>query len=312
MFERYNKQAEVGTDAGGGAPATPVAGPLGDGAAPAAPVAPTGAAPAAPLAPTTPDWKSSVSEDIRKLPFMEKYGSVEQLAKGYANIEKMIGADKIVVPQKGTPVTEMKEVFERLGLPKDAAEYKIEGLDPKEVDPGFLTEYTKTAHALNILPEQAKGLVDWFSKENSKAFQAQKELTEKANAADLKAYQTETGEAYSTEIARAKAALKSLDKTDQEFLAASGLASNVHVIKMLAKLGATLSEDAIKGEGGRVDGILTPGQAQEKIKELTSNVKGPYFDKAHVDHEKVKNEVKRLYQMAHPSQAPANPVSRGK
>ncbi len=73
-------------------------------------------------------------------------------------------------------------------------------------------------------------------------------------------------------------------------------------MKFMAKVGATLSEDKIKGQGGNgFDGNqLDPQQATARIKEITANVKSPYYDKNHEKHLEVKAEVDRLYKMAHP------------
>lgn len=290
---------EAGNPPGGGGD------PLFDsgGAPPAA--KPPGGEPPAPAAKEPlklPDnWKEAVPEDVRTLPFMEKYGDVAALAKGYAHLEKMIGADKIAVPQKGAKLADMKEVFEKLGLPSET-DYKLEGIDTKKVDETFLKAYTKTAHELNILPEQAKGLIDWFTKENEAAYTAQTQAAQAAIDKNLKAFKEELGDAYPEEIAKAKAALQTLSKEDRDFFQAQGLGKSVPVLKLLAKFGATLGEGAIRGAGGRGDpSILSPGQAQEKIKEITSNVKHPYFDSAHVDHAKAKKEMHSLYSMAYPN-----------
>jgi hypothetical protein len=319
MFERFKHVLRSpegdGTGAGGaGDGGDPLfgdagaggAGDAGKGGAAGAGDAGKGGAGDAGKPPGVPSWKEALPEDLRKLPFMEKYQSVEQLAKGYANIEKMIGADKIVVPQKGTALADMRDVFEKIGLPKTLEEYKLEGLDPAKVDPTFAEAYKKEAHALGVLPEQAKGLVDWFTKVDQEAQEQTKTLHAKAQKADLDAYKAATGEAYSLEIARAKAALKTLDKADQEFLQKSGLSKNTTVLKMLAKYGATLGEGSLKGEGVENNGQLSPAQAQEKIKEvMNSGLKHPYFDSKHADHVKAKKEMTQWYKYAHPDKKPA-------
>lgn len=253
---------------------------------------------------TPPDWRASLPEDLRNQEFVKKYETPEALAKAYGNLEKMIGRDKVVVPQKGAKFEDpmMRDYFERVGLPKTADEYKIEGFDPKEVDPEFLKALSGEAHKLGVLPEQAKGLVAWFSGVNKAAYESQMKLQNDAMKADLEAFKAEAGDAYSTEIARAQAAVKELSKQDQEFLQKSGLSKNTTIIRMLAKYGATLSEDKIRGEGGRTDGVLTPAQAQEKIKEIQgAGPKHPYWDKEHADHAKAKKDMNQLFEYAFPS-----------
>ena len=45
------------------------------------------------------DWRSSLSEDLQKNPNLEKYSSVESLAKAYINASSMLGRDKLTVPK---------------------------------------------------------------------------------------------------------------------------------------------------------------------------------------------------------------------
>lgn len=153
-------------------------------------------------------------------------------------------------------------------------------------------------------------MADWFEGISSAAHKTQTEMQDKANAADLEAFKTEAGETYSAEIARAKTALNSLDKKDQEFIQKAGLSKNVTMIRLLAKYGATMAEGDIRGSGG-APGFhgLTPAQAQEKIKEIrnSGNLKHPYFDKAHADHEKAKKEMATLYAAAFPTKTPGEP-----
>lgn len=309
---RYLLKPEGDAPAGGGAPADPLFDPPAPPAPPTGtpPAPPTGTPPAPPAPGATPDWRAGMPEDLRKQPFMDKYQTPEALAKAYGNLEKMIGADKIAVPMKGTALADMREVFEKLGVPKEVADYKIEVANPDKFDPNFITELGKQAHALGVLPAQAKGLADWFEGISSAAYRAQTELKDKANAADLEAFKTEAGDTYSAEIARAKTALNSLSKQDQEFIQKSGLSKNVTMLRLLAKFGATMDEGSIKN-GGTPTGVggLNPAQAREKIDEVKkSGLKHPYYDKNHADHEKSKKEMQALYAAAFPAKNSGNPA----
>jgi hypothetical protein len=319
---KYLMKPEDGGAAGGGAPAggAPAGGdssdPLFGGGAPPAPPAggaPAGGAPPTPPVPPaggTPDWRASLPEDLRKQPFMEKYQTPEALAKAYGNLEKMIGMDKVVVPQKGAKFEDpmMRDYLERVGLPKTAEDYKIEGFDPKDVDPEFLKGVSAEAHKLGVLPEQMKGIISWFTGVNKAAVEQATTSRAAIEKARLDDFKKEAGDAYTTEIARAQAAVKTLDAKDQEHLKLTGLSKDPAIIKILAKFGATLSEDQIRGEGGRTDGVLNPTQAREKIAEIrAAGLKHPYYDKAHVEHEKAKKDMQTLYGYAFPNESQSGP-----
>ena len=57
-----------------------------------------------PISSTTTDnqstWKDSISEVYRNDPNIEKFTEIDALAKSYINATRMIGQDKMVVPNK--------------------------------------------------------------------------------------------------------------------------------------------------------------------------------------------------------------------
>lgn len=254
------------------------------------------------------NWREALPEDLRALPFLDKHKDIPALVKAHANLEKMLGADKVPVPPKNATLEQLKDYFQKAGLPADAKEYKLD-VDPKlGVDAKFLETFNGVAHGLNLLPLQAKGLVEWFAKANIEAENAQKSAYETARNEGINSLKKEWGDAFTNEVAKAKAALREFaDDAGKEFFQNTNLGSNPHFVKMLAKMGATLAEDRIKGEGGSGHGQYTPSQAMQRIAELKANMKGPYWNPDHPDHFNVKKEVGDLYKVAHPGK-PA-PVS---
>ncbi len=254
------------------------------------------------------NWREALPADLKTLPFLDKHKDIPALVKAHANLEKMLGSEKVPVPPKNASLEQLKEYFQKAGLPADLKEYKFE-VDPKlGVDAKFMETFNGIAHGLNLLPSQAKGLVEWFAKANIEAENSQKTAYETKLSEGVNSLKKEWGDAYNNEVAKAKAALREFaDDAGKEFFQKSDLGSNPHFVKMLAKMGATLAEDRIKGEGGQGSDVYTPQQAQIKIAEIKANVKGAYWDANHPDHFAVKKEVGELYKAAYPGKP--NPVS---
>ena len=72
------------------------------------------------------DWKSSLSDEIRSDKSLENIKDVEGLAKSYVHAQKLVGADKIPVPNKFATEKDWDAVYEKLGRPKDASGYKYD------------------------------------------------------------------------------------------------------------------------------------------------------------------------------------------
>jgi hypothetical protein len=244
-------------------------------------------------------WRDSLPDDLKSSAALNAIPDVPTLVKSYINAQKMIGADKIAVPTANASKEDWTAVFQKLGLPKTPEEYKVEVEKGMEFDQDFFTGFKKLAYENGVLPAQAKQLAEFLHKEDKKS--RDKEVSDyQANVTrEIKKLQGEWGEAYSENVAKAKAALNEFaDKDTQEAIRKSGLGNNVHLLKVLAKAGATLAEDKIKGEGGSGGFKLTPAQAQAELDAIHGNMKHPYYDKQHSEHLAAKTKVKELHAVA--------------
>ena len=60
---------------------------------------------------TTSSWKDSISEAYRNDPNIEKFTEIHALAKSYINATRMIGQDKMVVPNKNFTEDQWEEAY---------------------------------------------------------------------------------------------------------------------------------------------------------------------------------------------------------
>ena len=62
----------------------------------------------------TVDFKSLIPESFKEEKSLENFNNMEDLLKSYLHAQKMVGADKIPVPNKFATDEDWKEVFTRL------------------------------------------------------------------------------------------------------------------------------------------------------------------------------------------------------
>jgi hypothetical protein len=261
------------------------------------------------------NWKDALPDELKNDATIGKYKTVDALARGLKEAARMVGADKIVVPAKGTPLAQMKEVFTKLGLPENEADYKfeVEAANKDVVDPKFMDSFKKLAYGMNMLPEQAKQIVDYLAKTSIDATKQQMQEQATATAAGLKALQTEWGANFKNEVAKSKAAVKEFtSKEDYEALKALGIGNHPAFLRLMNKVGGTLSEDKIRGEGGTLNGALTVAQARAKINEIKKDLNGAYYNKNHADHAETKKTMTALYAQAFPGPVQSPPPGREK
>lgn len=247
------------------------------------------------------NWQEILPNEIRDQANIRNFKTVDSLAKAYIHAQKMVGADKIAI-SKNPSEAEIREVQERLGLPKEADKYEVKLADKSPLKKEIVDAFKKTAFEAGILPAQAQKLVDFMHSQevenhNSQILRANQDFEK-----NMAAIHNEWGDAYGQMSAQAKAALKEFGATQDDInYFKQHFGANPTVLRFLSKVGGTLSEDKIKGEGGINSGAMTPNQALQKIAEIRANIKGPYFDPTHGDHAATKAEMKKLHEIAYPT-----------
>lgn len=246
------------------------------------------------------NWKDALPDDLKSQPWLKNITTVETLAKSYQHAQKLIGADKIPVPNPKTATPEeWKNIYSKLGLSEKVEEYKLDLDKGVEIAPEFLKELTPVLHANGILPHQAKALVEWFDKADKKAFESEVETLKTKQMEEITNLKKEWGSQYSEEVAKAKAALVEFTTPEErETIRKLGFGNNTHLIKILAKAGNMLSEDKIKGEGGLGGGLPTPNQAKAEAASIMADKNSPYWKADHPQHKELKTKVTKLFEIA--------------
>ena len=247
----------------------------------------------------TVDFKSLIPESFKEEKSLENFDNMEDLLKSYLHAQKMVGADKIPVPNKFATDEDWKEVFSRLGAPKSPEDYKY-SFKADEVDPNQLKTFNETAHKLGLLPKQAEALVKYYNdlnKGQSEQLEAQAIVAQEKTEADLK---KEFGPQFNKRLDQAKRL--ATNTLGEDFLNktilqdGSRLGDNIKVIKAFSNLADKLSEDEIvKGEGSEYQ---TAKDIEKQIAELTQQGSA-YWQNQHPNHKQAVDEVFKLREMLH-------------
>ena len=247
----------------------------------------------------TVDFKSLIPESFKEEKSLENFDNMEDLLKSYLHAQKMVGADKIPVPNKFATDEDWKEVFSRLGAPKSPEDYKYSFKDD-EVDPNQLKTFNETAHKLGLLPKQAEALVKYYNdlnKGQSEQLEAQAIEAQTKTETELK---KEFGPQFNKRLDQAKRL--AINTLGEDFLNktvlkdGSRLGDNLEVIKAFSNLADKLSEDEIvKGEGSDYQ---TVKDIEKQIAELTQQGSA-YWQNQHPNHKQAVDEVFKLREMLH-------------
>ena len=111
------------------------------------------------------NFKDLIPESFKEEKALDNFNNMEDFVKSYLHAQKLVGADKIPVPNKHATEEDWNEVFKRLGAPSDPNDYKYDFKD-QEMDSEAVQEFNKTAHRLGLLPKQAEGLIKFYNEMN--------------------------------------------------------------------------------------------------------------------------------------------------
>tara|TARA_Y100001936_G_scaffold28405_1_gene26654 strand:- start:1142 stop:2005 length:864 start_codon:yes stop_codon:yes gene_type:complete len=243
------------------------------------------------------NFKDLIPENFREEKSLENFNNMEDFVKSYLHAQKMVGADKIPVPNKHSTDEDWNEVFKRLGAPSSPDDYKYNFKD-QEMDSGQVQEFNKTAHKLGLLPKQAEGLIKFYNEMNGNIAANQEEAAAQAQLNVETELRKEFGPQFNKRLDQAKRL--AVNSLGQDFLEntylkdGSRLGDNLQVIKAFSDLADKLSEDPIiQGDGSS---YMTAKDIEKEITELTQEGSA-YWDKTHINHQKSVDEVLKLREM---------------
>lgn len=244
------------------------------------------------------NWKLALPKELQEDTSLSIINDIPALAKSYINAQKLVGADKIVLPSKHATPEEWRAIYHKLGLPAKKEEYKVEGPKDSTVAQEFMGKFTEKAYELGIMPNQAKALAEFFDSENRIAVQTFEKSQKDGVEAGLRKLKEEWGAAFETNVNVARQALSHFaDKETIAHIEKSGLTNDPHLVKLLAKVGGVLKEDGILKDNPTGSSALTPAAAQAEINKVMANPEHPYFHKEHAGHRSAVEEVSKLFSM---------------
>jgi len=244
------------------------------------------------------DFKSLIPDEFKEDKALANFQDMNQFVKSYLHAQKMVGLDKIPVPNKYATDEDWKEVYKRLGAPEKPDQYKYKFAKDQKVDENTLKAFNEVAQRNGLLPKQAENIVKFYNELNQQAVSQEASKVDAARLESETVLKTEYGAEYAKRLDQAKRlATQTLgnDFLNKTILKdGSKLGDNASLIKAFSLLADKLSEDEIvKGEGAD---YMSAKELQRQLDELQQK-DSPYWDKMHPNHKRNVDEVFKLREM---------------
>ena len=243
------------------------------------------------------NFQDLIPEEYRGEKSLSNFKDMNDFVKSYLSAQKIVGADKIPVPNKFATEDDWKAVFTKLGAPEKPEDYKY-SFKEGELDKDLVASFNVEAHRLGLLPQQAESLIKYYND-----FAEGNAIQNEEKAAETRLHtenelKREFGPQYTKRLDQAKRLASSTLGNDflENTLLADGsrLGDNLNVVKAFSNLAEKLSEDeVIKGDSSS---YMTANEIEKEINSLTEEG-SPYWTKTHPNHQKAVQEVFKLREL---------------
>jgi hypothetical protein len=253
---------------------------------------------------TPASWKSSISEEFRNDPNIEKFTEIDALAKSYINATRMIGQDKVAVPNKNSTEDQWNEVYSKLGRPETADKYAL-NIESEAVamDEGAIKSFAEQSHKLGLNNTQAQGILEFYKNNMESNMQRATVDTETAQAQAETELRAEWGKEFDSNVSKASALAKANmnpEILDLQMQDGTRIGDHPEIIKGFAKIAGMLSEDKLVSTES--ESVNSMKDLQSEISAITNDTTGPYWNNKHPDHAKMVQQVYTLREMAQPKE----------
>ena len=241
------------------------------------------------------DFKSLIPEAYKEEKSLQNFSNMDDFVKSYLHSQKLVGSEKINVPNKYATDEDWKEVYKKLGTPENADGYKYDLPEDHRIEDDVLKNFSNEAVKLGLLPHQAQGIMKYYNDVINKGMDDQTAQMKIAQEESEKELRKEYGATFDRQIQSAKnLAHSTLGKefiTDTLLQDGSRLGDNPTVIKAFVNLANKLSEDTmVKGDSVP---YLTVPEINKQIAALQQEGSA-YWDKRHPGHTDAVQEVQAL------------------
>ena len=253
-------------------------------------------------APLPEDWRAALPEELRDDPSLKDIPDVGALAKSYVHAQKLVGADKLVIPKEDAPKEEWDRFFAKLGRPDAPDGYELPVPDEAKelVDDSVAEVFRKAAYEAGLSKSQAAKLWEAVVEHNTGEANAIEQALDELRESGEKALRAEWGPAYEQHVELAAKAVMELGGEELvKFLDETGLGNSPELVKAFAKVGKMLADDSLAPGVSPGRWGMTPEAARRELAELRED---PAFDDPnHPKHRELVARIEELARIAYSS-----------
>lgn len=269
------------------------------------------------------DWRSGLAAEYRELHQVKTAKDINDVIKWGVNAEKMVGADKLVLPGKDAKPEErdaaLDAIANKLGRPEKSDGYTFQPVKDRpftDADKALQQNFSAVAHKFRMTQEQVDGVVAFQAELIAKGLELETQGAANADAALRK----EWGGNYDAKYDAAQVGLAAVLKASGQDINSFKMMKltdgtyafdNPMLLRLFSTFGEAISEGGFEGgSGGGGNGFgafSSPKSAKAELDKLYGGAfqdpKHPYNDRQSPQHKSWVDRVMRLEARANEPEA---------
>ena len=242
------------------------------------------------------NWLSSLDETYQQDPLINKFTSANELAKSHISAQRMIGADKVVIPGQSATPDEWRAVYQKLGAPQDPSNYELEQTDV--FDETSFDAFKNKAYELGLSNQQAKEIAGLYADQVNTGRQVLEQRAEEVRFSGEQELRQQFGDHFDQRLEMARSASQTvMNENDlkifSEVQLADGrlLGDHPAIVRAFTKVAELLGEDNLVGETTEM--VMSSQDAKQRYNEVVQQG-SPYWDIFHSEHQNYFDEASHL------------------
>jgi len=254
------------------------------------------------------NWRETLEEDIRNEKCLQTFGDINGMAKTLVHQARMVGKDKVVLPDDKSPDTSWDEFYKAVGRPDTPEDYGF--AEPEDFPEGLYDSELSTAaaslfHKIGLTPKQAKAIFDFHNEASVSALAKHGEQKEAERLEADRELKDKLGVAYDERIHFANRVINEFTQEGEDreaFLAKYG--NDPDFIDFAGRVASKFVEHKVVIADKM--NKLTPSNALAKAEELRNTpgyISGELSNTSPARYKAITDEIAALYNIAYPEKA---------
>lgn len=240
-------------------------------------------------------WDNIEDSDLKGYVANKGWKDSTELARGYQNLEKLLGSEKLPMPKGDDDVEGWNKLYTKLGRPETPEGYGIKAAEGQ--DPTLANAAASKFHELGLTEKQGQALTNWWAEQSQGLLDAQSAAQAQSAEQAIAELKNEWGNKYDENIELGRRAAREYGLDADALGKIEGALGTKGLLDLMAKIGRGQGEAEFIGQGKTSFG-MSPEAARARIQALKGDAEWTSrYLKGDAD---ARAELERLHRLGYP------------